>query len=158
VLSPSVNESEHMNLILENTEQVKFFTNMKEVFCALKNDCCDYDWYVSDIETNGYSVAEGWHSGSGLEEIILNNDIQFIWAVFSAFPIGYKFKVNEIPYIEDNPEYWNGSDLTPQLEGAVFEIACWDSSATILIGVNSEQATNFKSAYTDTIELKYAAR
>jgi len=45
-----------MNLILEKTNQVKFFTNMKDVFCALKVDCADFDWYVSDIETNGYST------------------------------------------------------------------------------------------------------
>ena len=147
-----------MNLILQKTEQVKFFTDMKEVFCALRIGCSDYDWYVSDIETNCCSIAEGWHSGDELEETISSNDIQFIWAVFSAFPKGTRFTVNESPYADGNPEYWSGSEPKPQLEGAAFEIACWDSSATILIGVNSELAKNFKSAYKDTIELKHAAR
>lgn len=147
-----------MNLILEKTEQVKFFTNMKEVFCALKTECADYDWYISDIETNGYSISEGWYSGNKLNKILSSNDIQFIWAVFSVFPIGTRFNVNESPYVEDNPRYWNGSNPEPQLEGAAFEIACWDSSATILIGVSSELANNFTSTFTDTIELKHAAR
>lgn len=147
-----------MNLILEKTEQVKFFTNMKEVFCALKIKCADYDWYISDIETNGYSIAEGWYSGNELNEIISSNDIQFIWSVFSAFPVGTRFNVSESPYVEDNPRYWNGSNPEPQLEGAMFEIACWDSSATILIGVSSELANNFTSIFTDTTELVHAAR
>jgi len=58
-----------MNLILEKIEQAKFFTDMKDVFCALKIDCADFDWYVSDIETNGYSIAEGWYTGNKLKEI-----------------------------------------------------------------------------------------
>jgi len=143
-----------MNLILEKTDQVKFFTNMKDVFCALKVGCTDFDWYVSDIETNGYSIADGWYSGSELKEIIEADDVQFIWAVFSAFSVGTRFAVIEAPYVEDNPRYWNTSSLEPQLEGAIFEIACWDSSATILVGLSSELARNFKFAFTDAVELK----
>lgn len=147
-----------MNLILENTDQIKYFTNMVEVFSALKIRCADYDWYVSDIETNGHLIDEGWHSGGTIESLIQSNDIQFIWAVFSAFPVGTSFEVKEAPYIYDNPDYWNGSKARPQLKQALFEIGCWDSSATILVGITSEMANNFKSAYSDTVELEYAAR
>ncbi len=48
-----------MNLILEQTDQVRFFTNMREVIAALGISCSDYDWYVSDIETNGFQFPEG---------------------------------------------------------------------------------------------------
>lgn len=147
-----------MNLILEKTDQVKYFTNMAEVFSALKVHCDDYDWYISDIETNGHLISEGWHSGSVLKSLIQAKDIQFIWAVFSAFPVGTRFDVDEAPYIYDNPDYWNASDPKPQLQEALFEIGCWDSSATILIGVSEEMAKNFKSTYSDTTELKSSAR
>lgn len=147
-----------MNLILEKTDQVKYFTNMVEVFFALKIRCADYEWYVSDIETNGHPIDQGWYSGSEIESLIQSNDIQFIWAVFSAFPLGTRFEVKEEPYIYDNPDYWNGSDPGPQLNDALFEIGCWDSSATILVGITLEQANNFKSAYSDTVELGHAAR
>jgi hypothetical protein len=147
-----------MNLILENTDQVKYFTNMEEVFSALKIRCADYDWYVSDIETNGHPIDEGWHSGGAIESLIQGNDIQFIWAVFSAFPVGTRFEVKEAPYIYDNPDYWNGSNPGPQLNEALFEIGCWDSSATILVGIKPEMAKNFKSVYSDTTELERAAR
>ncbi|USH05157.1 hypothetical protein K6Q96_18220 [Grimontia kaedaensis] len=148
----------HMNLILENTAQVKYFTYMTDVFSALSISCTDYDWYISDIETNGYLVDEGWYSGESLDSLIQGNKIQFIWAVFTAFPIGTKFDVTEKPYIDGNPDYWNGSNPEPQLDRALFEIGCWDSSATILVGVPSQLAENFMAIYTDTRELDRAAR
>lgn len=147
-----------MNLILEKTSQVTFFTNMREVLEALGIKCSDYDWYVSDVETNGYPFEEGWHSGEELESHIVGGNIQFIWAVFSAFPRGIRTEVHEVPYVEGNPDYWDGSDPRPQLEGANFEIACWDSSATILIGLNSKLANAFKSKFSDAVELRQAAR
>lgn len=130
---------------------------MREVLAALDIRCSDYDWYVSDVETNGYSFEEGWHSGEELESHIVGADIQFIWAVFSAFPKGVRTKVYKAPYVEGNPDYWDGSDPRPQLEGANFEIACWDSSGTILIGLNSKLANAFRSTFSDAVELKQAA-
>lgn len=147
-----------MNLILENTSQVKYFTNMVEVFSALKIRCAEYDWYVSDIETNGYSIAEGWYSGDVLESLIHSSDVQFIWAVLSAFSVGTRFEVIIDPYIYDNPAYWDGSNPGPQLKEALFEIGCWDSSATILVGITPEMAKNFKSTYSDATELEHASK
>lgn len=109
-----------MNLILEKTNQVKFFTNMNKVFLGLRILCRDYDWYVSDIETNGYFVEEGWYSGLELEEKITGNDVQFIWAVFSAVPKSTRFEVTESPFVDGNPDYWNGSNPRPQLSGGRF--------------------------------------
>lgn len=31
-----------------------------------------------------------------------------------------------------------GSNIEPKIKGALFEIACWDSSATILVGINDQ--------------------
>ena len=107
-----------MNLILERTDQVCFFTNMREVIAALGISCSDYDWYVSDIETNGFQFAEGWYPGSELELQITSDDIQFIWAVFSAFPEGVRVDVKEAPFVDGNPHYWDGSEPGPQLNGA----------------------------------------
>jgi hypothetical protein len=100
-----------MNLILERTDQVRFFTNMREVIAALGISCSDYDWYVSDIETNGFQFAEGWYSGSELELQITSDDIQFIWAVFSAFPKGERVDVKEVPFVDGNPHYELSSNL-----------------------------------------------
>jgi hypothetical protein len=41
-----------MNLILEKTDRIRWFTNMREVLDAANIAPRDYDWYVSDVETN----------------------------------------------------------------------------------------------------------
>jgi hypothetical protein len=102
-----------MNLILEKTDQVSFFTNMKEIFAAAEIAPQDYDWYVSDMETNftpeGLDVGDQWMRGEELACLIHKQEIQFIWAVFSAVPKGSRPAVSEPPYVDGNPDYWNGN-------------------------------------------------
>lgn len=151
-----------MNLILEKTDQVRFFTNMKEVFAAAEIAPQDYDWYVSDIETNfnpeGLDVGDQWMRGEELASLIHKHEIQFIWGVFSAVRKGSRPAVPQQPYVDGNPDYWNGKDLVPQLEGALFEIACWDSSATILINLPAHAQRAFMANYSDTQPLIKAVR
>lgn len=96
-----------MNLILERTDQVKYFTYLPQVFEGLNIDCRDYDWYISDIETNCCDLREGWYSGDELAQLIYTKDIQFIWAVLSAFTKENRCEVIDIPYIDVNENYWN---------------------------------------------------
>lgn len=150
-----------MNLILERTEQVPYFTEMSSVFRALKITAADYDWYLSDIETNynvpGLSADNHWVAGEYLHRLVLEQEIQFIWAVFSAVPKGARPTVTNPPCVDGNSSYWNDAECKPQLEGALFEIACWDSSATILVGITTEMAANFSQAYSDAKPLSVAA-
>jgi len=149
-----------MNLILEKTNQVPYFTNMQLVLSALGLTASDFDWYVSDIETNYYgeefSSEDRWMTGLELQEFITSNEVQFIWAVFSAVPKGSRPAIQNTPYVDGNPTFWNQSSVKPQLEGALFEIACWDSSATILVGIGTEAGERFKRAYPDTKLLSQA--
>lgn len=151
-----------MNLILEKTNQVRYFTNMQEVFDAAGIEARQYDWFVSDIEINytpeGFSLGDQWMTRDELAQLVCDNDLQFIWAVFSAVPIGNRPSVVDAPYCEGNPNYWNGTDPGPQLDGAVFEIACWDSSATILIGLPEHARRAFVLKYSDTRPLVHAVR
>lgn len=151
-----------MNLILERTDQVRFFTNMRLVFAALGVSAADFDWFVSDIETNYYGTdftsEDRWIDGEALQNFIDQNEVQFIWAVFSAVPKGFRTVVTKVPYIDGNEDYWNGIEMPPQLPGALFEIACWDSSATILVGLSPELEENFKRVYSDARSLVSMAR
>jgi hypothetical protein len=151
-----------VNLILENTDQVRFFTDMALVFNALGISAADYDWYVSDIETNCsesmFSQDNRWISGRELQHFLDNSNIQFIWAVFSALPKGVHFVVETPPYVYNNPSYWSGEDVRPQLEDALFEIVCWDSSATILIDLPAEAEASFIRAFSDTRNLVSVAQ
>jgi hypothetical protein len=150
-----------MNLILEHTSQVPCFTEMGSVFRALKISASDYDWYLSDIEANynvpGLSPENHWVTGEDLHRLVTEQEIQFIWAVFSAVPKGARPTVTNPPRADGNSSYWKDAECKPQLEGALFEIACWDSSATILVGITSEMAANFTHAYSDAKPLSIAA-
>ncbi|EAR07352.1 hypothetical protein [Reinekea blandensis] len=145
-----------MNLILENTNQVKYFTFLPEVFEALGVRALDYEWYLSDVETNGFNVREGWYSGKELNALISTNNVQFIWGVISAFKTGVRPKIVNEPYIAGNPNYWNGSNPSVQAEGAVFEVGCWDSSATLLIGLDEKLSSKYSSVYSDAKQLRDA--
>ena len=151
-----------MNLILERTNSVPWFTNMYTVFLALGFRASDYDWFVSDVETNYYGTdftsEDQWVTGEALERFITDNEVQFIWAVFSAFPKGTRFPVENSPNVQDYAGYWSGIEVTPQLKNALFEIAAWDSSATILVDLPAEALERFKVAYPDAKSLISAAR
>lgn len=142
-----------MNLVLEKTDQVPYFTNMRWMLQALEISASEYDWYVSDIEMNQSSAAftteNRWLCGETLQEFLESNEVQFIWAVFSAVPKGLRFAVERPPQADGNAHYWSGSEISPQLNGAVFEIACWDSSATLLIHMPAKAALAFLKTYPD---------
>ncbi len=143
-----------MNLILEKTDQVPFFTDMRLVLNALDISAPDYDWYVSDLECFAPDVSneDRWLSGDELDNLLQRQEIQFIWAVFSAVPKGVRCDVPcppHGPYADGNGSFWDGTAITPQLDGALFEIVCWDSSATLLIGISPEAAESFKNTYPD---------
>lgn len=41
-----------MNLILESSERVPFYTDMHATLTAIGVETSAYDWFVSDVETN----------------------------------------------------------------------------------------------------------
>jgi len=148
------------NLILEETDQVRCYTDMRDVFEAANIAPQDYDWYVSDIETNwnppGFSPDDQWFTGEELAAILHAYEVQFIWAVFSAVPKGLRPTPVPTPYVEDNLRYWNGTESGPQLESALFEIVCWDSSGTILINLPAHAINSFLKRYPDAKPLATA--
>jgi hypothetical protein len=148
------------NLILEKTDLVPWHTNMRDVFDAANIAPQDYDWYVSDIETNwkplGFQPDDQWFTGDELAAFLHAYEIQFISAVFSAVPKGLRPIPAQTPYVDGNPRYWDGTEPTPQLEGALFEIACWDSSGTILINLPAQAIDSFLTRYPDVKPLATA--
>jgi hypothetical protein len=140
-----------LNLILENCARVRYFTNMAETLSAMGVRAEEYDWYISDVETNvgvpSLSEQGKWVSGRELSQILGSADLQFIWAVFSAVPKGRRPPVVIEPRADGNVSYWGAQEVRPQLPGALFEIACWDSSATIFVGLTAEQAASYRRVY-----------
>lgn len=141
-----------MNVVLEHSDQVPWYTDFAATLKAMGVNPRLHEWYVSDVETNVavpmLNEGDTWISGDELAAS-LEKPIQFIWAVFSAFPPGVRFEVDAAPDADGNPNFWRPPEVSPQLPGASFEVVCWDSSATILIGVSSEQAERFCRTYPD---------
>jgi len=148
------------NLILEKTDQLRWYTNMRDVFEAANIVPQDFDWYVSDIETNwtppGFQPGDQWFTGNELAALLHAYEIQFIWAVFSAVPKGLRPTAAPAPFVVGNPRYWDNTEPGPQLEGALFEIACWDSSGTILINLPAQAFDSFLTRYPDAKPLATA--
>lgn len=145
------------NLILRGKHAlVKYFTDLPQTLSDLGIDVRQYDWFVSDIETNRgedvFATEDAWWTGPALAQALTAN-IQFIYAVFSAFPPGQRVRVERAPIVYDNENYWNGAPLKPQLHGARFEIACWDSSATFLIQVPADAAERFRQRHPQALPL-----
>jgi hypothetical protein len=131
-----------MNIIAEKIKSIRFYTSLRDVENWLEIKLSDYDWHVADIH-GGWQEMEDpcWISGDKIRKKIDEFDWQFIWAVFSAYPKGTKAFHSEIPYADGNPNFWSGSPVK-QLEGSLFEIVCWDSSATLFIGMPDNLGRN----------------
>lgn len=137
-----------MNLVLEHPAPVPYFTDMRATLDNAGIAPGDFDWFVSDLETNlpvpQLGNGDIWIHGTDLVQVLETPGLQFIWAVFSAFALGEAGKKVESPPVADgNGRYWRPPSAVPQLPGACIEIVCWDSSATILIGLNDVQAARY---------------
>lgn len=160
-ISPFIRK-DAVNLILEGTDRIPFYTDMRVVFEAAGLRASSFDWYLSDLETNYYgtdfSNDDRWVSGDELEGFLNAHTVHFVWAVFSAVPVGYRSLVAEPPYVDGNPKFWQGVELAPQLSDSLFEIVCWDSSATIFICLPDDAARRFTEAYPETRSLTAASQ
>jgi hypothetical protein len=67
------------------------------------------------------------------------NETQFTWGVLDAFVLGSEVEVNNLPFADGNDSLWNDSPISPQMDGASFEIIFWDSSAIFLIGLSDDR-------------------
>lgn len=127
-----------MNLIQVNAKEVEWYTSLRNVEQWMEINLEDYDWHFSDVDGGWPSLeAPSWVTGRELKSKINELDYQFIWAVISAFPSGCQPRLSEKPFADGNPEFWKGSP-EKQLKDSLFEIVCWDSGATLWIGLPDE--------------------
>ena len=124
-------------------EGEKYFTYLKSIFGAIDNIQKDYNWLISGHECYPQDVnyAEKlsakwcWMTGTELTEMIENEDFQWIWGVFSAFPKDVakeevlKYK---LPNADGNDRIWQ-NPISMQHPLSIMEIIAWDSSMTIFI-------------------------
>ncbi|MCL9780966.1 hypothetical protein M9194_05910 [Vibrio sp. S4M6] len=133
-----------MNFIVENCPEVKWYTSLLDVESWLGIDLREYDWHFSDIEGAWDELNDpSWVLGENLHKKLKECDYQFSWAVVSAFPKGTKPFTTEKPFADGNADLWNGH-AKKQLKSSLFEIVCFDSSATLFIGLSHTLGENLR--------------
>ena len=142
-----------MNLISYASKHVDFYTYLDRLFVAAP-ELEGYTYLITEVEIN-----RGQHillnsdpvviSGRELRHIVESEDIQFIWAVLSAFS-GEVTIPEDLPFADMNGELWT-TTVKPQIEESDFEIVCWDSTATLFIGIDDSVASKL-SAYDPDIQ------
>ena len=126
----------------------EYFTSLKSIFHSIDNIQKDYNWLITEQECypqnekyiEKLSSEWCWITGEELTEMIEDEDFQWIWGVFSAFPKDVtKEEVlkNKLPQAEGNTRIWQ-NPIGLQNPLSVIEIIAWDSSMTIFISSRDE--------------------
>ena len=144
-----------MNLLLEHSKFVDYYTYLDPIFDAAP-ELADFTYLISNVEVAGevderLTCSPIVISGFQLRAIVKEKKVQFVWAVLSAFDHDPMIPA-ELPYADGNSGFWTGSPR-PQAHGAKFEIVCWDSGATLLIGIEPEVAMKIKQRFSDIQDL-----
>lgn len=151
------------NLIIENSPTIKWYSDLYPFFSLIEPTIRKHRWLWTDVEVNAplpiphNDFGRYLIDGDTLFDFAVGRP-QFNWSVLSALPSEYEVAPTAIPresvpYADGNPDFWHGSPR-PQFSDAVFEIVCWDSSATLLIGTDDVLVLDaFGTAYTGAVDL-----
>lgn len=152
-----------MTLILGDSEQIDFHTDLNKLIKPFKKEFLSLNWLLTDqeyviLDSNqkeikahlDYESEKIEFEGHELLELIENRNIQFIWGVFC----GIKGKIpaisiDELPYADGNSEIWTEPDKF-LLEESEFEIICIDSSYSIVKFRDKRLEERFKKEFKDS--------
>lgn len=145
-----------MNLIVENSKYVDYYTFLDRVFAAIP-ELQEMDWLITDLALNYVDDPRLFEEpiiidGMSLNEILQKTKMQFDWAVLSGYSEKLTVIPEDYPYADGNPNFWVGSPK-PQARGAQIEIVCWDSSCTLFINISPSLAEKLKEIYPDIKDL-----
>lgn len=156
-----------MALILKNTKQVEFHTELYEIIEPFEKEFSELNWLLTNqdyriidydqkggIEQLNFEASRLTFNGMELLEIIKNRKIDFTWCVFCGFKNDIpKLKKSEFPYADLNSDIWDKPNkfLNKQSE---IEIISFDGTATVFKTKNIEIENKFRKKFTDAIELK----
>lgn len=146
--------------ILYGGRTFPFHTHLQEVLVPIRNDIKDFKWFLSDIDyvADSADIPINFYQ----DHFILNKDefqgllshnIQFIWGSILGFPreSEISFDSEALPYVEGNELIWKPGNF--QICGAVIEIDCFDSSATIVKFSDESLSKKFHNFYPEFVSL-----
>ncbi len=151
------------NLIIEKSPSIKWYSDLFPFFALIEPTIREHRWLWTEVDVNAAlpipdnDIGRYLIDGDALFDFAVDRP-QFRWSVLSALPPEYEVDPTAIPresvpYADGNPDFWHGSPR-PQFSEALFEIVCWDSSATLLIGTDNHLILDaFRAAYPGAVDL-----
>ena len=133
-------------------------TNLFDIFNSIENKQEEYNWLITDIQCGifynqkygpifkirdnemEYGKKYVWISGEKLTKIHREQNLIWIWGVFSGFNkniLKEDVLKYDLPYADDYGEFWK-NPLSIQHPLAEIEIVAWDSTLTLLISKDDE--------------------
>jgi len=156
-----------MTYILENTNQIEFYTDLYEIiepfeieFSKMNWLLTNQDYMILDYEAKGVIEKLDHESdkiafkGTELLEIIKKRKVQFVWGVFCGFKTEIpKLKESELPYADLNPNIWKKPDKF-LLKQSEIEIISFDGTSLIFKTKDKNIERNFLEKFSDAKRLK----
>lgn len=151
-----------MNLIIKDSLQMPFHTDIKLIFDALEGRQREFNWLITGHECFCWPSGEDIFneeiillSGDELTDIVTHNNIQFVWGILSAFSKSTDIDINNLSVIPTFEGEWKygGGDVHPQHPLAIAEIVCVDSSYTLFLSKDEDLSNRFLRHYSDAQDL-----
>lgn len=151
-----------MNLIMIDSEQMPYHTDVRLIFDALEGRQKEFNWLITGHECVSWtSIIEAldeevvFLSGEKFTDIVNENGIQFIWGILSAFDKSVDIDVKNLAVLPNFDGKWKygGGDVQTQHPLAVAEIVCVDSSYTIFLSKDDDLSRRFMKHYSDAQDL-----
>ena len=156
-----------METLLEGRCEMPYFTDLRLVFRAIGGRQRDYNWLITDLDYGWLGVHEDheqppfigggphWRTGEELSRLVAEYDMQFVWAVLSGFPPAVSLDLDRlavVPYADGNAGFWADE---PQIQHplAEVEIACWDSTSTLLLCRDRSIGESFRRYFPEAVDL-----
>lgn len=121
----------------------KKYTYLKELFDYMDGEQKKYNWLITDYEC--YPTNETineilsddlcWISGEKLTEMVQEENFQWIWGYFLAFPKDILLEdvlKSKLPIANGNRSIWK-NPITMSHSHAIIEMIAWDSCMTLII-------------------------
>lgn len=156
-----------MNWIINRSKKMPYHTHLNQLLGPIINDIDNLNWLFSDIEINGYGIPGAIPDETTLNheddyavlnptefKHVLTADLQIIWGMVIGIRKGHQILENlsEIPYVEGHPGIFVKDVF--QHPGSVIEIACFDSSYTVVKFRDARLSEKFKSYFDEAIDLE----
>ena len=134
-------KEELKGLVIDKGEE--YFTYLKKIFDSIEDAQKNYNWLITGYECypqnekyiEKLSREWCWMTGEELTEMIEDENFQWIWGVFSAFPKTItrdKVLEYELPKADGNAKIWE-NPISMQNPLSILEIVAWDSSLTVVV-------------------------